>query len=108
MGASCLARGAELKLAPDSGPRVDVLARSRSLLAIGFIRVTIVEPGFVETELQGHNEHPSVVEGMEQMREKIGKVLEPRDIAGAVLFAISQPEHVAVNEILVRPTRQER
>lgn len=72
------------------------------------IRVTIVEPGFVETELQGHNEHPSVVEGMEQMREKIGKVLEPRDIAGAVLFAISQPEHVAVNEILVRPTRQER
>ncbi len=72
------------------------------------IRVTIVEPGFVETELQGHNEHPSVVEGMEQMRGKIGKVLEPRDIAGAVLFAISQPEHVAVNEILVRPTRQER
>lgn len=42
------------------------------------------------------------------MREKIGKVLEPRDIAGAVLFAISPPKHVAVNEILVRPTRQER
>ena len=40
------------------------------------IRVTCVEPGFVDTELQGHNEHPMVVEAIEKMREEIGKVLE--------------------------------
>ena len=68
------------------------------------VRVTCVEPGFVETELQGHNENPMVVERIEKMREKIGKVLEADDIANAIVFAVSQPKHVSINEILVRPT----
>jgi NADP-dependent 3-hydroxy acid dehydrogenase YdfG len=72
------------------------------------IRVTIVEPGFVDTELQGHNEIPYVVETIDKMREQIGKVLEAGDIANAIAYAISQPEHVSVNEILVRPTGQPR
>ena len=45
--------------------------------------------------------------GREDARE-IGKVLEAEDIAQAILFAVSQPEHVAINEMLVRPTRQTR
>ncbi len=45
------------------------------------IRVTCVEPGFVETELQGHNTNPMVVEQIEKNRESIGEVLEPADIA---------------------------
>jgi len=32
--------------------------------------------------------------------------LEPDDVAGAVMFAVSQPRHVDVNEILIRPTAQ--
>jgi NADP-dependent 3-hydroxy acid dehydrogenase YdfG len=72
------------------------------------VRVTIVEPGFVETELQGHNTNPTVVKAMEKSQEEIGKVLEARDIAQAILYAVSQPEHVAVNEVLVRPTKQVR
>ena len=72
------------------------------------IRVTIVEPGFVDTELQGHNEHPAVVEAIGKMRETIGKILEADDIARAVHYALSQPPHVSVNEILVRPTNQPR
>jgi NADP-dependent 3-hydroxy acid dehydrogenase YdfG len=72
------------------------------------VRVTCIEPGFVETELQGHNTNPMVVDATKKMREQIGKVLEARDIAEAVLYAVSQPEHVAINEVLVRPTKQVR
>ena len=72
------------------------------------MRVTIVEPGFVETELQGHNENPAVQDAIATMREQAGKVLEASDIAGAILNAVSQPEHVSINEMLIRPTRQQR
>jgi NADP-dependent 3-hydroxy acid dehydrogenase YdfG len=72
------------------------------------VRVTCVEPGFVDTELQGHNTHPMVVEATEKMRERIGKVLEAEDIADAILYAVSRPDHMAVNEMLVRPTKQTR
>jgi NADP-dependent 3-hydroxy acid dehydrogenase YdfG len=70
------------------------------------VRVTIVEPGFVDTELQGHNKIPIVVETMEKNREQIGKVLQADDIANAIVYAVQQPEHVGINEVLVRPTRQ--
>jgi len=70
------------------------------------VRVTIVEPGFVDTELQGHNEIPIVVETMEKNREEIGKVLEADDIANAILYAVQQPAHVSINEVLVRPSGQ--
>lgn len=72
------------------------------------VRVTCVEPGFVDTELQGHNTEPMVVEATEKMREQIGKVLEAADIANAVVYALSQPKHVSVNEVMVRPTGQPR
>ena len=72
------------------------------------VRVTLIEPGFVETELQGHNTNPIVVEQIEKMRETTGKVLEAADIANAIVYAASQPKHVSVNEILVRPTGQSR
>ena len=72
------------------------------------VRVTCVEPGFVDTELQGHNENPIVVDAVNKMREQIGKVLEAPDIAEAVVYALSQPDRVSINEILVRPTRQQR
>jgi NADP-dependent 3-hydroxy acid dehydrogenase YdfG len=72
------------------------------------VRVTVVEPGWVDTELQGHNENPAVVAAMEKMIDKIGKVLEPGDIARTIAFAVTQPPHVSLNEILIRPTRQSR
>ena len=72
------------------------------------VRVTCVEPGFVETELQGHNTNPIVVERIEQVKEATGKVLDAADIANAVVFAVSQPAHVSINEILVRPSAEKR
>jgi NADP-dependent 3-hydroxy acid dehydrogenase YdfG len=72
------------------------------------VRVTAIEPGWVDTELQGHNEHPAVVAGMERAMEHIDKVLEADDIARAITFAVTQPPHVSINEILIRPTTQTR
>jgi NADP-dependent 3-hydroxy acid dehydrogenase YdfG len=72
------------------------------------IRVTCLEPGFVETELQSHNENPMVQDAIKQMREQIGDLMTAEDMANAILYALSQPERVSVNEILVRPTKQQR
>ena len=72
------------------------------------IRVTLIEPGFVDTELQGHNTDPMIVGAMEKSREDIGQVLSADDIARAILYALSQPQHVSVNEVLIRPTGQRR
>lgn len=71
------------------------------------VRVTVIEPGFVETELQGHNEHPMVVEAIEKMREQVDP-LQADDIADAVLYAVTRPQHVGINEMMVRPTKQQR
>ena len=72
------------------------------------VRVTCVEPGFVDTELQGHNQNPIVVEQIEKVRESTGKVLEAADIANAIVYAVGQPRHASINEMLVRPSGQTR
>jgi NADP-dependent 3-hydroxy acid dehydrogenase YdfG len=72
------------------------------------IRVTCVEPGYVDTELQGHNTNPLVVQAAEKMREQIGEVLTAEDIARAIVYTVSQPPHVSVNEVMIRPTGQAR
>jgi NADP-dependent 3-hydroxy acid dehydrogenase YdfG len=68
------------------------------------VRVTLIEPGAVATELAGHN-RPEV---LEQMSKRFAGVtpLEAEDIAGAILYAIAQPPNVSINEVLVRPSRQ--
>jgi NADP-dependent 3-hydroxy acid dehydrogenase YdfG len=71
------------------------------------VRVTCVEPGFVETELQGHNTNPLVQQGVKKMRDQIGDVLQASDIADAIRYAVCLPQHVGINEILVRPTKQQ-
>jgi NADP-dependent 3-hydroxy acid dehydrogenase YdfG len=72
------------------------------------IRVTTIEPGYVDTELQGHNTNPRIQAATQKMKEEIGQVLTSEDIAGAILYAVGQPDHVSVNEVLVRPTGQMR
>jgi NADP-dependent 3-hydroxy acid dehydrogenase YdfG len=72
------------------------------------VKVTVIEPGFVATELQEQNRNPAVVDAIEQMRSNIGEVLEPDDIAQAILYAVASPGRVAVNEVLVRPAGQTR
>jgi NADP-dependent 3-hydroxy acid dehydrogenase YdfG len=71
------------------------------------VRVTVIEPGFVATELQDHSTDPMAKAAIEDMRQKTTP-LEAEDIAESIYYAVSQPERVSVNEILVRPTEQSR
>ena len=68
------------------------------------IRVTLIEPGAVDTELAGHNREV-VLEQIKKRFEGVDRLVS-EDIARAVLYAVGQPEHVAINELLVRPTKQ--
>lgn len=70
------------------------------------LRVSLVEPGAVATELQSHN-RPEVKEGIEKRFEDM-EILQAEDIAEAIEFVVTRPPHVTVNEILVRPTEQEQ
>ena len=69
------------------------------------VRVTIIEPGAVATELGSHN-RPEV---QESMAKRFGNVemLQAVDIAETISFAVTRPRHVSLNEILVRPTEQQ-
>jgi NADP-dependent 3-hydroxy acid dehydrogenase YdfG len=72
------------------------------------VRITIIAPGHVDTELQGQNVNPVVRAGLERAREEIGEVLSPEDIAQEIVHAVSRPPHVTINELMVRPTGQRR
>jgi clavulanate-9-aldehyde reductase len=72
-------------------------------VALG-VRVTLVEPGAVATELAGHN-RPEVLEQMAKRFQGVTP-LEADDIANAVLYAIAQPPNVSINEVLIRPSGQ--
>jgi len=72
------------------------------------VKVTVIEPGMVATELLDHNKHPMVLEAAKKMRADIGEPLTSEDIADAILYAVGGPERVVVNEVLVRPAGQQR
>jgi NADP-dependent 3-hydroxy acid dehydrogenase YdfG len=70
------------------------------------VRVTLIEPGATATELAFQN-RPEILEGMAQTFGGI-EIMQAEDIAEAIRYAVTQPRRVAVNEILIRPTEQER
>jgi NADP-dependent 3-hydroxy acid dehydrogenase YdfG len=69
------------------------------------VRVSLVEPGAVETELTSHN-RPEI---LEQISKRFGDIerLQAEDIADAIAYIVTRPRHVAVNEVLIRPTEQQ-
>ncbi|MFG2517235.1 SDR family NAD(P)-dependent oxidoreductase [Streptomyces sp. NPDC048584] len=71
------------------------------------VRVVVLEPGIVSTELADHITVPAIRDMARTMAASM-RTLRPEDIASAVLYAVTQPDHVAVNEILIRPTDQTR
>jgi NADP-dependent 3-hydroxy acid dehydrogenase YdfG len=71
------------------------------------IRVSVVEPGVVETELRDHIPDAGTKQALNTWASSV-RQLQPGDVANAVLYCVMQPPHVNVNEILMRPTDQER
>jgi NADP-dependent 3-hydroxy acid dehydrogenase YdfG len=70
------------------------------------LRVTVIEPGAVATELVDHITDAATKKGVDAWQASM-RQLQSEDIAAAILYAVSQPAHVCVNEILLRPTDQE-
>jgi NADP-dependent 3-hydroxy acid dehydrogenase YdfG len=71
------------------------------------VRIGLVEPGAVATELSSHITQPAARQESQENAARM-RTLQAEDIARAVLYLVTQPPHVAVNEVLVRPTDQER
>lgn len=93
-----------------SGTKFAVNAFSEALRKEVFkdnIRVTVIEPGVAATELRDHVPDPATKDAINAYADGM-RQLQAQDIANAILFAVSQPDHVNINEILMRPTDQER
>jgi NADP-dependent 3-hydroxy acid dehydrogenase YdfG len=69
-----------------------------------FVRSSLIEPGATESELVSHVRE----EIRDQLPPGVGEILRAEDIADAIRYIVTRPRHVAINEILVRPTEQVR
>jgi NADP-dependent 3-hydroxy acid dehydrogenase YdfG len=76
----------------------------RQEMAKRYVRVSLVEPGATATELATHN-RPEILDAI---RGQFGQRMAAEDIADAIAYIVTRPRHVAVNEMLIRPTEQER
>jgi len=68
------------------------------------LRVSLIEPGATETELRDHL-RPEI---RERQAERLAKMepLAAADVADSILYVVTRPRHVMINEILIRPTEQ--
>ncbi len=78
----------------------------RQEVAQAGIRVTLIEPGAVATELPDHN-RPEIRQMISGVLADV-QPLQAADIAAGILYAIASPANVAVNEVLIRPSGQVR
>ena len=69
------------------------------------VRVTLIEPGTVATELPTHITHDATRQGVEQLYSQVTVTAD--DIAEVVAFAVNRPRHLVINEVLLRPANQQ-
>ena len=81
---------------------VEALSQGLRLETAGTgLKVTTIQPGNVATDLPASSRD---VEALERYGQPSGaRVLDPEDVAASIIYALAQPEHVAVNEVLVEP-----
>jgi NADP-dependent 3-hydroxy acid dehydrogenase YdfG len=68
------------------------------------VRVMVVEPGAVATELTDHITHTDTKQAIDEMYQAMSITAE--DIAEVIAFAVGRPQRMTLNEILIRPTGQ--
>ncbi len=71
------------------------------------IRVSVIEPGAVATELREHIGHAQTQKAINTWAENM-RQLQAEDVAETIVFCVTRPPHVSINEVLMRPTDQER
>jgi NADP-dependent 3-hydroxy acid dehydrogenase YdfG len=105
---SLASRGTRPGVGVYSGTKMAVNGISESLrqeLLEDNIRVTMVEPGAVKTELPDHITDEEAREGLSSLLERLDP-LQAEDIANAIVYVVTQPQRVSINEILIRPSQQ--
>lgn len=70
------------------------------------VRVIVIAPGAVETELLSHTTSQAIKDGYGEWKESMGGVLKAKDVANAIDFAYGQPQNVHIREIALTTTRQ--
>jgi NADP-dependent 3-hydroxy acid dehydrogenase YdfG len=68
------------------------------------VRISLVEPGAVATELTDHITDPTAKQGTEQFYAQLAITAD--DVAQVIAFAVTRPRRMTLNEILLRPTAQ--
>jgi NADP-dependent 3-hydroxy acid dehydrogenase YdfG len=70
------------------------------------VRVIMVSPGLVDSELTNGTSNTQILEAREIYRESIGGALQGDDIARGILFVYQQPQNLCVWELVMAPTKQ--
>lgn len=78
----------------------------REEVADSGVRVIVIAPGAVETELLSHTTDENIKSGYQDWKEGMGGAISPESVAAAILFAFQQPQSVCVREIVLAATRQ--
>jgi NADP-dependent 3-hydroxy acid dehydrogenase YdfG len=92
------------------GTKFAVHAMSENLreeVADSNVRVITIAPGAVETDLLSHTTDEKIKENYQAWKKTMGNVLDPNDVAHAIVYAYNQPQNVCVREIVLAATRQQ-
>ena len=71
------------------------------------VRMVVIAPGAVETELLSHTSSDDIKEGYQSWKDAMGGVLRPSVVANTIWFAYNQPQEVNIREIVLAATRQQ-
>lgn len=79
----------------------------RSYLAPHNVRVIVISPGIIDTEVLDHVNDPNTLKAYKDNKSRIGGGIEASHVADMILFAYQMPQNVLIQEMVVTPTRQE-
>lgn len=79
----------------------------RSYLAPHDVRVIVISPGIIETEVLDHVTDPNTLKAYKDNKVRIGGGISADHVANMILFAYQMPQNVLIQEMVVTPTRQE-